>query len=140
MFEYKCKVTKVVDGDTVDVDIDLGFGVWLRDQRVRLYGIDTPESRTSDPFEKQYGKAATEFLKKWLDGGDVTIKTHKDGRGKFGRILGELFIKETDISVNQLMIDNWHAVPYLGQSKADTEAGHLMNRAALNEQGIKYEQ
>ena len=58
MFEYKCKVTNVVDGDTVDVDIDLGFGVWLRDQRIRLYGIDTPESRTSYPFAKLYGKAA----------------------------------------------------------------------------------
>ena len=55
MYEYNCKIVKVVDGDTVDVDIDLGFGVWLRDQRIRLYGIDTPESRTSDPFEKLYG-------------------------------------------------------------------------------------
>ena len=62
MYEYRCNIVKVIDGDTGDVDIDLGFGVWLRDQRVRLYGIDTPESRTSDPFEKQYGKAATELF------------------------------------------------------------------------------
>ena len=108
MFEYKCKVTKVVDGDTVDVDIDLGFGVWLRDQRIRLYGIDTPESRTSDPSEKLYGKAAAEFLKKWLDGGDVTIKTHKDERGKFGRILGDLWVFDTN--VNRKMIEEHHAV------------------------------
>ena len=126
MFEYKCKVTNVVDGDTVDVDIDLGFGVWLRDQRIRLYGIDTPESRTSDPFEKLYGKAATEFLKKWLDGGDVTIKTHKDGRGKFGRILGELWVFDTN--VNKKMIEEHHAVEYHGQSKEEIAEQHIINR------------
>jgi len=127
MFEYKCKVTNVVDGDTVDVDIDLGFGVWLRDQRIRLYGIDTPESRTSDPFEKLYGKAATEFLKKWLDGGDVTIKTHKDERGKFGRILGELWVFDTN--VNKKMIEEHHAVEYHGQSKEEIAEQHIINRA-----------
>ena len=129
MFEYKCKVTKVVDGDTVDVDIDLGFGVWLRDQRIRLYGIDTPESRTSDPSEKLYGKAATEFLKKWLDGGDVTIKTHKDERGKFGRILGELWVFDTN--VNRKMIEEHHAVEYHGQSKEEIAEEHLANREKL---------
>ena len=126
MFEYKCKVTNVVDGDTVDVDIDLGFGVWLRDQRIRLYGIDTPESRTSDPSEKLYGKAAAEFLKKWLDGGDVTIKTHKDGRGKFGRILGELWVFDTNI--NKKMIEEHHAVEYHGQSKEEIAEQHIINR------------
>ena len=130
MFEYKCKVTNVVDGDTVDVDIDLGFGVWLRDQRIRLYGIDTPESRTSDPFEKLYGKAATEFLKKWLDGGDVTIKTSKDGRGKFGRILGELWVFDTN--VNKKMIEEHHAVEYHGQSKEEIAEQHIINRAYHN--------
>tara|TARA_S200000501_G_scaffold294360_1_gene280101 strand:+ start:387 stop:782 length:396 start_codon:yes stop_codon:yes gene_type:complete len=130
MFEYKCKVTNVVDGDTVDVDIDLGFGVWLRDQRIRLYGIDTPESRTSDPFEKLYGKAATEFLKKWLDGGDVTIKTHKDERGKFGRILGELWVFDTN--VNKKMIEEHHAVEYHGQSKEEIAEQHIINRTYHN--------
>ena len=130
MFEYKCKVTKVVDGDTVDVDIDLGFGVWLRDQRIRLYGIDTPESRTSDPSEKLYGKAATEFLKKWLDGGDVTIKTHKDERGKFGRILGELWVFDTN--VNKKMIEEHHAVEYHGQSKEEIAEQHIINRTYHN--------
>ena len=130
MFEYKCKVTNIVDGDTVDVDIDLGFGVWLRDQRIRLYGIDTPESRTSDPSEKLYGKAAAEFLKKWLDGGDVTIKTHKDERGKFGRILGELWVFDTN--VNRKMIEEHHAVEYHGQSKEEIAEEHLANREKLN--------
>ena len=61
MYEYNCKMVRVVDGDTVDVDIDLGFGVWMRNQRIRMYGIDTPESRTSDPIEKIYGKAQLHF-------------------------------------------------------------------------------
>ena len=73
MYEYKCKIRKVVDGDTVDVDIDLGFGVWLRKQRVRLVGIDTPESRTKDLEEKKYGLAAKEFLTKWVTSGGLTI-------------------------------------------------------------------
>ena len=81
MYEYNCKMVRVVDGDTVDVDIDLGFGVWMRNQRIRMYGIDTPESRTSDPIEKIYGKAATAFLVKWTNGGGLKLKTHKDGRG-----------------------------------------------------------
>ena len=58
MYEYNCKMVRVVDGDTVDVDIDLGFGVWMRNQRIRMYGIDAPESRTSDPIEKIYGKCS----------------------------------------------------------------------------------
>ena len=98
MFEYKCKLVKVVDGDTVDVDIDLGFGVWLQNQRIRLYGIDTPESRTSDAEEKIYGLAAKERMQKWLDGGSLKIVTHKDAKGKYGRILGELYTFETNIN------------------------------------------
>ena len=84
MYEYNCKMVRVVDGDTVDVDIDLGFGVWMRNQRIRMYGIDTPESRTSDPIEKIYGKAATAFLVKWTNGGGIVLKTYKDGKGKYG--------------------------------------------------------
>ena len=68
MFEYRCNVTRVVDGDTVDIDVDLGFGVWLHKERVRLYGVDTPESRTSDKEEKVYGNNAKNFVKKFLEG------------------------------------------------------------------------
>lgn len=67
MYSYRCKVVKVIDGDTVDIDLDLGFGIWLKDERVRLYGIDTPESRTRDKEEKVYGLAAKEFLKGMCD-------------------------------------------------------------------------
>ena len=90
MYEYRVKILRVVDGDTVDVDIDLGFGVWMHKERVRLYGIDTPESRTRDLEEKKYGKAASAFLKAKLQEGTPLLRTYKDGVGKYGRILGEL--------------------------------------------------
>ena len=126
MLEYRCKLIKVVDGDTIDIDIDLGFGVWLRSQRIRLYGIDTPESRTRDLEEKKYGLAAKDFLVKWTSGGELKIKTRKDERGKFGRILGEIWAFKTN--VNDKMVYEHHAVPYHGQSKEEIEEQHLANR------------
>ena len=129
MYTYRCKLIKVVDGDTVDVDIDLGFGVWLQKQRIRLYGIDTPESRTSDPIEKIYGNAAKEFLIKWTSSGELSIKTHKDAKGKFGRILGEIWCFYTNI--NEKLIEENHAVRYHGQSKEEIAEGHLANREKL---------
>lgn len=131
MYEYRCEVVKIIDGDTVDVDIDLGFGVWMRNERVRLYGIDTPESRTRDPEEKKYGLAAKEFLTNMLnDPKGIVLKTHKDAEGKFGRILGELWrISDfADQSINEYMVDKHHAVPYYGQSKRAIEEQHLENR------------
>ena len=136
MYRYKVYVTRIVDGDTVDVDIDLGFGMIYKKQRVRMMGIDTPESRTRDLEEKFYGKASKAHLKKILNGQDVQLVSHD--KGKFGRILGELYVGNSNFSVNQQMIKEYHAVPYFGQSKDETEQGHLWNRAALNEQGIKY--
>ena len=130
MHEYSIKMLRVVDGDTVDVDIDLGFGVWLRKQRIRLYGIDTPESRTSDDQEKIYGMLAKDFLTRWTNAGDLRLKTHKDDRGKFGRILGELYY---DIhNINELMIQEHHAVHYHGQSKEEIAEEHIANRSKVN--------
>ena len=137
MYKYRVEVTRVVDGDTVDVDIDLGFGMTYKKQRVRMMGIDTPESRTRDLEEKFYGLESKKYLVDLLDGATVTLVSHD--KGKFCRILGELFLGESNLSVNQIMIENYHAVPYFGQSKDKTEEGHLMNRAALNELGIIYE-
>jgi micrococcal nuclease len=138
MYTYNVNVTRVVDGDTVDVDIDLGFGMIYKKQRVRMMGIDTPESRTRDLEEKFYGKESKKFLETLLLEAPVTLVSHE--KGKFGRILGELFIYgNMDRSVNQMMIDNFHAVPYYGDSKDLTEEHHLSNRKALNEQGIIYE-
>ena len=126
MFEYPVKVLRVVDGDTVDVDIDLGFGVWMRKQRIRMLGIDTPESRTRDKEEKVYGLAAKAFLKEALKQGPVTLRTVKDGKGKFGRILGEFIVN--NININEFMIVNYHGVAYYGQSKEDIAEEHLANR------------
>ena len=126
MYEYKCKLVKVVDGDTVDVDIDLGFGVWLQNQRIRMYGIDAPESRTSDKVEKVYGMAAKDFVIKWTNAGDLVLKTFKDGKGKYGRILGELWYN--DVNINQKMIEEHHAVKYYGQSKKEIAEQHIANR------------
>lgn len=137
MYRYKVYVTRVVDGDTVDVDVDLGFSTILKKQRVRMMGIDTPESRTRDLEEKFYGKASKAHLESILAEGNIELQSH--GKGKFGRILGELFVGGSSYSVNQQMIDEYHAVPYLGQNKADVEQGHLWNRTALNEQGVIYE-
>lgn len=137
MYRYKVYVTRVVDGDTVDVDVDLGFGMIYKKQRVRMMGIDTPESRTRDLEEKFYGKASKANLVKILKDQEIQMVSHD--KGKFGRILGELFIGDSSYSINQQQIDEYHAVPYFGQSKDDTEQGHLWNREALNEQGIIYE-
>jgi|TARA_B110000259_G_C13818684_1_gene323772 micrococcal nuclease len=138
MYTYRCKVVKIIDGDTVDVDIDLGFGVWLHKERIRLYGIDTPESRTRDLEEKKYGNAAKKFLTGMLDDeAGILLKTQKDAEGKFGRILGELWrtTNYADQSINDYLVEKHHAVSYYGQSKDDIEAAHLKNRelVILNE-------
>ena len=130
MYEYRCKITKVVDGDTVDVDIDLGFGVWLHKERVRIYGIDTPESRTRDLEEKKYGLAAKEFVKEFVrdkGGSNIVLRTQKyDAKGKFGRILGDIIVD--NVSMSDTMIKEHHAVPYYGQSKEEIAEAHLKNR------------
>ncbi len=127
MYEYNCKVTRVVDGDTVDIDIDLGFGVWLHKERVRVYGIDTEESRTRDKEEKKYGLAAKAFVKEFVKGSDIILRTKKyDAKGKFGRILGDIVVNRKSLS--ETMIQEHHAVPYYGQSKEDIKEAHLANR------------
>ena len=130
MYEYNCKIDRVVDGDTVDVDIDLGFDVWMLKQRIRLYGVDTPESRTRDKVEKVFGNLAKEFVEKRLPVGSKQIlRTKLDGKGKFGRILGEFVIDET--TINRLLIESNNAVEYHGQSKEAIEEEHLENRKKL---------
>jgi len=128
MYEYRVEIVRVVDGDTVDVDIDLGFGVWLKKQRVRLYGIDTPESRTRDLNEKKYGLMAKEYLKERISNGAI-LKTRLDGKGKYGRILGEFIVldNEVRVNVNQEMIDKHYGVAYYGQSKKEIAEQHLIN-------------
>ena len=146
MYRYKVNVTRVVDGDTVDVDIDLGFGMIYKKQRVRMKGIDTPESRTRDLEEKYFGKLSKAFLKKSLEEAD-SIELLSYDKGKFGRILGTLYAihneghpqYEVSIDVNNLMIEENYAVLYDGQSKEDIKNNHLKNRKVLNERGYIYE-
>ena len=138
-YDYKCKLVKVVDGDTVDVDIDLGFGIWMMDERVRVMGIDTPESRTSDKVEKVFGLAAKTRLKQLIEK-DAILKTFaaKDGedmKGKFGRVLGD-FILPDGRMVTDILIEEHHAVKYYGQNKADIEKDHIGNRQLLMSNGV----
>ena len=134
MYQYRCQILRVVDGDTVDIDIDLGFGVWMRKQRVRLYGVDTPESRTRDLEEKKFGMMAKKYVKGYLPiGTDQILRTHKDGKGKFGRILGEFVVEEGMTTLNALLIKNHHAVEYTGQSKELIAEQHIMNRRLVSD-------
>ena len=135
MYEYSCKVKKVVDGDTIDVVLDLGFDI-LHKSRVRLYGIDTPESRTRNLDEKARGKMAGAFLKDAIKNGDkVVIQTKlKDSRGKFGRVLGDVVVD--GVNINKALVENNYAVAYYGQSKEDVEEEHQLNRTKLIEQGL----
>ena len=144
MYEYKVNIIKVIDGDTVDVDIDLGFGIWMKDERVRIMGIDTPESRTRDKVEKKFGLAAKARLKEILGKKSVlATQINKDGedmKGKFGRILGDFncYDHKNDLwtGVSKILVQEGHAVLYSGGSKDETKAQHLANRERLIEEGI----
>ena len=143
MYEYNCIIVKVIDGDTVDVDIDLGFGMWLRNERVRVHGIDTPESRTRDKVEKIFGLAAKKFVTDTLKKGSkqtlVTEKPGDESKGKFGRILGKFRVYDAKTDswdfMGNIMIREGHAVPYHGQSKDDIQEQHLANRQKILESG-----
>ena len=144
-------VTKVVDGDTMDCVFDLGFDVMFK-SRVRLLGIDTPESRTRNANEKVYGLLSKKHLKEWVhwaimsDRDDIEIQVRcpeKDSRGKFGRILGEIWVNCTEgghefngwTNVNKWMCEHGYAVGYWGQNKDDVEGEHMSNRKLLAESG-----
>tara|TARA_B100000131_G_scaffold321605_1_gene372789 strand:+ start:2322 stop:2717 length:396 start_codon:yes stop_codon:yes gene_type:complete len=122
MHEYNAKLIKVVDGDTIDAEIDLGFKIFIK-ERVRLYGIDTWESRTRDLEEKKKGLAAKARLKELISDKPFVIKTHKKQKGKYGRILGEIFIKgnaewrDEEVNVNDLLFEEGHACKYYGGNK-----------------------
>tara|TARA_R100000541_G_scaffold41481_1_gene48936 strand:+ start:238 stop:672 length:435 start_codon:yes stop_codon:yes gene_type:complete len=135
MYEYGCKVTRVVDGDTIDVDLDLGFDIIYK-CRVRLYGIDTPESRTRNKDEKVRGKLAAKFLQDAISNGkNVILQTQlKDSKGKFGRVLASVLVD--GININQQMVTNHLAVRYEGQSKKDIQLEHLKNRNILIKRGL----
>ena len=133
-YSYRVKsIVKIIDGDTFDCIMDLGFDVLL-EARVRMMGIDTPESRTRDLEEKKFGLLAKEYLTEKLDTEDIIVTTEVDNeKGKFGRILGWVWCN--GVNINNQMIDEHMAVAYHGQSKDDIEQQHLANRTILQEQG-----
>ena len=141
MYEYRAIVLRVVDGDTVDVDIDLGFGIWMKRERVRMMGIDTPESRTRDKVEKVFGLAAKERLRELLPVGSTTVlkteidKKGEDAKGKFGRILGDFKVERWENQpaerATDILIEEGYGVPYHGQSKDELTEAHLANRQKL---------
>jgi len=137
--EYDVTVVNVVDGDTVDVDIDLGFGITMRDERVRIMGIDTEESRTSDKVEDLFGEKAKSRVKELMKDGAKLITTEdkhgEDMKGKFGRILGD-FRLPNGKTLTETLIEEHLAVPYHGQSKDDILAQHLANRKVLLERSV----
>jgi len=138
MHEYKVNIIKVVDGDTVDVDIDLGFGIWLHKERVRVMGIDTPESRTSDKVEKIFGLAAKARLSSLL-GAEAILQTQvskkgEDMKGKFGRVLGN-FVSINGEKCAAVLVREGHAVAYQGGSKENVASKHLANRERLVSEG-----
>jgi micrococcal nuclease len=139
MYEYKCKVKRVVDGDTMDVILDLGFDV-LHACRVRLAAIDTPESRTRDLDEKARGKLSKAYLKETIKGKKIVLKTKiKDAKGKFGRVIAEVWAEFEEGSmrnVNELMIKECYAVRYNAENKALVHDAHMANRAILIEKGL----
>ena len=126
MYEYQAIIERVVDGDTVDVMIDLGFDVWTK-QRVRLMGIDTPESRTRNLREKKFGKMATARVLELIPLSSTRIiKTAIEGRGKFGRVLADFTLPEGG-ALCEILVRERLAVRYHGQAKAEILAEHEVN-------------
>ena len=137
MYQYKCKINKVLDGDTVDIDLDLGFNIILVNQRVRMAGVDTPESRTANKEEKVRGLLSKKKLAEKLPVGSwQVIETQKSDNNddKFGRILG-VFLLEDGTRVNDWLIKNNYAVPYKGENKELTQTEHQANKKILMERG-----
>jgi len=125
MYQYKAKLIRVVDGDTVDALIDCGFSTFKK-ERIRLYGIDAPESRTRDKEEKKRGLAAKARLKELIKEGknEFVIETSIDKKGKYGRLLGELFKEEdSQLSYNDILVSEGHATEYYGGKKKKKRKG-----------------
>lgn len=115
-YSYNVIVYRVVDGDTLDVDIDLGFSIWVREQRIRLNGIDAPETRTRNLNEKKWGYASKEFICEMIDNAEkVVIETQLDKTGKYGRILADLYCD--GVNVCDALVKNRLAIPYTGGNR-----------------------
>jgi micrococcal nuclease len=142
MYIYKVRVIDVIDGDTVKVDLDLGFDMWLNGQNIRLFGLDAPESRTTDMVEKKFGLLTKAEVEKYMPVGSIQqMSSIMSERGKFGRILGEFLVKDPDsherFNLNRHLIDSKLAVPYDGTTNRDTlHEAHHENRMYLIKEGF----
>ena len=131
---YRADITRVVDGDTCDVTLHLGFDILFKG-RVRLTGIDTPESRTRDLEEKKFGLASKQYFKDWV-AQQKYVLVESTEKGKFGRILGRIYNADMSECYNDKSIEDHHAVPYNGENKELVEQQHMDNRIWLTEQGL----
>tara|TARA_Y100000114_G_scaffold16145_1_gene13035 strand:- start:1621 stop:2166 length:546 start_codon:yes stop_codon:yes gene_type:complete len=144
LYNNECRIQRIVDGDTLDIDIDLGHSVWLNKIRVRLRGIDTPESRTRDKEEKRFGQIAHGAVIDYFSrsGFDKTVLAHQhelspvivntEKKGKFGRLLADFACSTRYESLCDHLLNNHCAVPYTGQSKEEIKEAHLLNREHIN--------
>ena len=140
-FVYEATIRRVIDGDSVVCDISCGFDIYLNKQNVRLYKIDTPETRGGTSELKALGYAAKQYVKEELPAGaQVLLKTYIDGRGKFGRLLASIYKKEGSgyetKSINQKLLEMRLAVEYMGQSKSDIVIAHNANVAYHQDKGL----
>ena len=137
LYTYKVRIVRILDGDTVDVDIDLGFGIWMAGERIRIFGIDTPEVRTRDNIEKTFGFAAKDRVEDLLEENAILVSIEYE-RGKFGRILGD-FILEDGRKLSTVLLEEGHALPYGSQANeiSQQERSDLQeeNRKKLIENG-----
>ena len=134
MYEYNCKIVRVIDGDSILVDIDLGFGLWIHGESIRLFGVDCPECRSRDKDEKAAGLAAKNFVEETLHVGGTYKLTTKE-KSKFGRYLGVIMLSDKT-SVNAALVTEHLAVPYHGQNKQEIEDAHAANYKILQEKGL----
>ena len=133
MYEYNCKIVRVIDGDSIIIDIDLGFSHWIHGERIRLYGVDTPECRSRDAEEKAAGLLAKEFVEETLHVGG-TYKLIIREKDEFG-YLGVIMLSDKT-SINAALVSEHLAVPYYGQSKQEIEDAHDANYEILKEKGL----
>ena len=141
MYTYNCIIKRIVDGDTIDVDIDLGFDTWLHNQRVRLYGIDAPETRTRNLTEKYYGELATYFVSNQLLVGERYVLRSREFNptDAFGRILGDILL-EDGCSITDVLLESHHAVHWNPDNREGMAQQHIANQRILAEQGYKPEE
>ena len=134
MYEYNCKIVRVIDGDSIILDIDLGFGLWIHGESIRLYGVDCPECRSRDAEEKAAGFLAKEFVEDALHvGGTYRLQTKE--KGKFGRYLGTIYLTD-DTSINAALVTEHLAVPYTGQNKKEIDSAHKANFQILKDKWL----